>query len=251
MKIQYCSDLHLEFTQNNDFLKRNPLIPKGDILLLAGDIIPLHDKYLKHSFFDYISDNFEQIYWVAGNHEFFQRDMMEFEDTMNIKIRKNVKLVNNLSLEYKGIKFLFSCLWSKISRKNEEIIIKTVTDFENIYYNKKVLKPEDFNRFHKTCFDFLEHSLDGNSEKVVIVTHHLPSDECCFEGYRKTAINEAFCIDLTDFINKCNADFWIYGHSHYNQKPLKTGNTSLLTNQLGYVHMNEQKGYVCDAVFEI
>ena len=40
-------------------------------------------------------------------------------------------------------------------------------------------------------------------------------------------------------------------HSHFNYHPLIVGNTLMLTNQLGYIHLNESKGFRRNAYFSI
>lgn len=71
MKIQYASDLHLEFADNWRYLKANPLEVSGDILVLAGDIGYLGDaNYSMHPFWDWASDNYKQVIACMGNHEF-------------------------------------------------------------------------------------------------------------------------------------------------------------------------------------
>ena len=53
MKIQYASDMHLEFPDNTQWLAENPLEVKGDILVLAGDMILFGDFLLEnHPFID-------------------------------------------------------------------------------------------------------------------------------------------------------------------------------------------------------
>ena len=73
MKIQYASDLHLEFADNWRYLKENPLQVTGDILVLAGDIGYLGDEnYTKHPFWDWASENYQQVIACMGNHEFYK-----------------------------------------------------------------------------------------------------------------------------------------------------------------------------------
>lgn len=251
MRIQYCSDLHLEFEKNSKYISNKPLSIIGDILILAGDIIPLHDEFFNNSFFNFISDNYKQVFWVPGNHEFYYKDINEFSKSYNIKLRSNLNIVHNIDLQYENIRFIFSTLWSKISILNERTIEQGVSDFNCITLNEKKLKATDFNKLHDESLSFIKDAMTRRTNNTVVVTHHLPSNLCNAAVHNNSPINEAFCVNLTDFIEGSNANFWIYGHNHFNQNPLYIGNTIMLTNQLGYVHCNEHGKFKHNAYFSI
>ncbi len=251
MRIQYCSDLHLEFLHNSNFLSANPLQVCGDILILAGDIVPLHDEFLNNSFFRFISKNYRQVFWVPGNHEHYYRDIYDYGTSFRFTIRENIDVLNNVELQYEGVRFIFSTLWSKISEANEKYIEQNVSDFECITNNDKKFRVTDFNGLHTESLEFITQSLSQNNKKTVVVTHHVPSVICNPAVHTNSCINEAFTVDLTGYIHDSNVNFWIYGHSHYNQKPLYIGKTMLLTNQLGYIKLNEQQGFRYNAYFSI
>jgi len=252
MRVQYCSDLHLEFPENRAFIKQNPLIPVGEILLLAGDILPFALINKPCEFFDYVSDNFEKVYWIPGNHEYYQYDMKDVPYPLNERIKANLFLVNNQSLKINEVNFIFSTLWSRISEQNRWKVQQSVSDFFVIKNHGSNLTALEFNELHKTCLAFIEATLNEyKEEKNVVVTHHVPTLLNYPEHYKKSSINEAFAVELFDFIDNSNVTNWIYGHHHTNTPPFSIGNTQMLTNQLGYVNHLENKLFQRDLCFDI
>lgn len=243
-KIQYASDLHLEFPKNKEFFNANPLVPNGDILILAGDIVPFAVMDKHQDFFSFLSDNFQMTYWIPGNHEYYYFDAATKSGTFYEEIRSNVILLNNSVVQHQDTKLIFSTLWSKISPANQWNIERGLSDFHVINYNGHKLAADDYNGMHSNCINFINQELQNkDANKTVVVTHHVPTFKKYPKIYKNSTLNEAFAVELFDIIEASNADYWIYGHSHHNTKEFKIGTTQMLTNQLGYVQRNENERF--------
>ena len=252
MKIQYCSDLHLEFKDNELYLRENPIEPEGEILLLAGDIMPFSTIKDHDRFFDYVAKNFKYVYWIPGNHEYYHSDIEQYKSPLKHNIRKNVFLVNNQKIEYKGVNLIFSTLWSRISHQNEWNIERSVTDFYCIKVNGKKFTPMHFNQMHQNDLKFVMDAVQDIEEgKIIVVTHHVPTLINYPEPFLHSSINEAFAVNLSSYIESSGVDHWIYGHHHTNNAAFKIGKTEMLTNQLGYVRHGENRFYQKSTCIEI
>ncbi len=243
MIIQYASDLHLEFPSNKAFLKDNPLDPKGEVLLLAGDIVPLHQLEKHKDFFKYISDHFKTTYWIPGNHEYYYFDIAKKIGVFNEAIKPNVHLVNNVTLEIENISFIFSTMWSKIDVNNNWLIENSMNDFKVIKNGAYRLSIKDYNQLHRDSMLFLKEAMKTAAGKSIVMTHHVPTLMHYPEKYKTSILNSAFAVELFETIEKSNIDYWIYGHHHQNTKDFKIGKTKMLTNQLGYVDHGEHLGF--------
>lgn len=244
MTIQYASDLHLEFRENKGFLKTNPLQPAGDVLVLAGDIVPFAEINKHKDFFSFVSDNFAATYWIPGNHEYYGFDLATKCRVLNEKIRSNVFLVNNTSVIGENVKMIFSTLWSKISPANEWQIERNMNDFHVIKNGKHRFTVERYNELHAESLSFLENELTTETGlKKVATTHHVPTRLNYPEQYKGSVLNEAFAVELFELVEKTTPDVWIYGHSHSNTPDFEIGKTRMLTNQLGYVKYGEQVSF--------
>ncbi|OFY84581.1 MAG: metallophosphoesterase [Bacteroidetes bacterium RIFCSPLOWO2_12_FULL_35_15] len=250
MKLQYCSDLHLEFEGNKNFLKKIPLKKTCDILILAGDIVPFAIMDRENDFFNFCSDNYKQTYWIPGNHEYYYASFRN--GRLNDNIRSNVKLLNNQVIELEGVKLVFTTLWSHISPKNQWFIQKRLSDFQAIKYNGEIFTPHHYNLLHESSLNFITSATARKFKgKTIVVTHHVPTFLNYPEKFKGDTLNEAFASEQFEFISKSKIDFWIYGHHHANTPAFKIGETTMLTNQLGYVQSDEHKSFNSDAVIEI
>lgn len=241
MKIQYASDIHLELSDNLRFIKSEPFEVTGDVLVFAGDIGYLRDRTLPNlRFWKWASANYREVLLVPGNHEFYGNgDVLAYGDSWSREILPNVHYYQNKVVRIDNVDFILSTLWSHIRPEDEYFVHRGMNDFRQILYNGRRFTPADFNAEHEKCLEFIKQSVaESTAERIVVVTHHLPSMAVVAPEHKGSLLNSAFATELGNFIADSRIDVWIFGHSHANEDAI-IGNTRLVCNQLGYVYYNE------------
>ena len=241
MRIQYMSDLHLEFQENSRYLKHNELPVTGDVLVLAGDIFYLKDKVAPLTkFWKWASGNYRQVLIVPGNHEYYNYSgVMERGLQWRWMFRENVGYYQNQVVHIDDTDFVLSTLWSRVNPNDEYFVGKGMNDFRQIKFEGKLLQVEEFNWMHETCIDFIRKSIkESTAAHIVVVTHHLPTLQVVAPHHRGSVLNSAFASEYGELIANSRIDAWIYGHSHTNIDTV-IGGTSITCNQMGYVFEDE------------
>ena len=242
MTIQYCSDLHLEFPANKALLKASPIKPVGEILILAGDVVPFAVLNKHADFFKYVADHFEYTYWLPGNHEYYHSDAAKRSGTLHEKISNNVFLVNNTTVHHGDTRFILSTLWSKINPAHSWDIERNMSDFQVIRYNGYRFTTDRFSELHQASIQCMKDELAKNyTGNTIVATHHVPTLMHYPAQYKGSILNEAFAVELSPLIETSGIDYWIYGHHHTNTPDFTIGKTTMITNQLGYVQYGEHR----------
>lgn len=257
MKIQIVSDLHLEFFPNRQWISENPLICRGDMLLMAGDIICDIYKKKARSFYSKISADFPFIISTMGNHEFYRGIINYAYPSYQSKLAENHLKLNNNTYIIDDIKFIVTTLWSYVPPEKSAIIKSRLNDYHyisrtNFYKEKYLISIQDTNRYHQQSINFLTRELakpfDGN---VVIMTHHIPSYMCISDEFKSSPLNPAYVTNLDDMIaSHPQIKLWVCGHSHdFNYTCI--GKTIVVRNPLGYVDYCQQRDFKRDFYVEI
>lgn len=258
MKLQIASDLHLEFASVT--IKN----AGADVLVLAGDI--LCAKYIDgkspdsdskqyqryHEFFSQISGEFDNVVWVAGNHEFYGHKWQKALNVLDEFASRysGVHFLEDRSIELNGVVFVGATVWTDMN-KGDPLTLHTVRDYMNDYKaivddtkGHTKLKPYTTALRHRQSLEYLRKELElraGNP--CVVITHHAPSFKSVPLQYvEQQTVNGAYASDLSEFILDHKPQLWIHGHMH---EPVdyQIGKTRVVSNPRGYLGYESRAAY--------
>lgn len=239
MNFDLISDLHISYFDEYSF---KGIKPQSNVLVVLGDVCEVVRMNAVIQFFEMLSDNWNYIIYVPGNHEFYfsniQTTVSRIKD--NLDYLSNIIVLDNDVVSIDGIRYIGSTLWSDMDKNNPIVKIsckKDIYDFRCIFkdYNK-ILNPDDtlelFNNNVKFINDML--SLSDKDEVNVILTHHAPSYKSVSELYIGDICNGAFVSSLEDIIlDNPSIKVWAHGHTH-NYVDYNIGECRVIANPYGY-----------------
>ena len=220
-----------------------PLEAAGDVLVLAGDIMTLDEPC--DEFLDECERRFKHTFIVPGNHEYFGRvDVAHTLHDYRHDVRPTVHYLNNRTVRMGDVELFFTTLWTPIDPRCYAVAKADMPDFSHITYEGRPFEPQHYARVHAVCMAWLERALKESTAPVkVVVTHHCPVDGED-PAYGDNGLHSVFCVPMDDFIARCGASHWIFGHTHYNAlSGMKVGGCTLWANQLGSSSRGPRPGF--------
>jgi len=210
MKFQLVSDIHLEFS------KEYPnIIPKAEYLILAGDV-GYPDSNIFTDFMKDVCSKFKKVFFVAGNHEYYNNLTKNGNDMLLDKLSKEIgfEFLDNKVYKLDDIDIIGTTLWTEC---NDFKIFSSLKLYINDYNyikknNNELATPFDTGRWHYDSVKFLQDEFKKDTKKLVI-THHLPSFKMIHQKYQGHPANVGFATDLEKLFNK-NILAWCSGHTH-------------------------------------
>lgn len=234
MKIQFFSDIHLEFGECE------PPVTDADVIIAAGDIgVGLQGV-------EWLAQFAKPTIYVAGNHEYYGGDIVHTQVAIAAAAASSqVTFLENETVEIDAVRFLGATLWTDYLDGDRDIMEQAkrqMNDYFQIRCDSRPLTPEylfDLNRESRLWLAReLETPYPG---KTVVVTHHAPTmrswPRSSAPGYRAT-----YCNQLDEFFSRYAIDVWIHGHVH-SVAEYRQGQTRISCNPRGYTGYQVVDGF--------
>lgn len=238
MKIQYMSDLHLE---GADLKIENQ---GADLLILAGDITTAKSYKGHYDFFKNCSDNWKNVVYICGNHEYYRGDIEETQKELFeffYKNFKNTHFLQNESINLGDFRLFGGTLWTDCNG-NDPLTKMTfqndMNDYRVIQWKSREhwkLRPDDTVELHRIAVDSLVRSLEASDKPMIVVTHHAPSHLSINEKYAaEYHMNGGYFSDQRWLMEGYDIPLWIHGHMH-DSVDYVVNKTRVVSNPRGYM----------------
>lgn len=225
MKIQLLSDLHFEFYKRDGgfhIIEQTPVV--GDVLVLAGDIMPLLQEDFVHRRLEAFCAKWPHVVYVPGNHEYYHTNPYEAKPLLERAAKgfPNLHVLNPDGFALDGVRFVGGTMWFPKPADREGLI----SDFWAI----KSFEPWVYEE-HERHMKFMESEVTPGT---VVVTHHLPDILSVPERFKTdTRSNAFFVASDTQKIFAGEPQLWLHGHTH-NACDYMLGKTRVVANPRGY-----------------
>jgi predicted phosphohydrolase len=208
MRVQLLSDLHFEFDEDGGEAFVQTVEVAGDVLVLAGDIIPLVSAEAVARAFGWFCARFRHVVFVPGNHEYYRTSPADGDALLAACARAlpNLHVLNPGLAVIDGVRFVGATMWFPPT-PDEQRYRGYLTDFKLI---------RDFvpwvHDTHAAQLAFLrEHVRAGD----VVVTHHLPHSNSTPRMFVDSPLNRFFVSgDAGEVLAQAGARLWLHGHTH-------------------------------------
>lgn len=273
MKLQIVSDLHMEFRDPPDIINAG-----ADVLLLAGDIclvdhlyknpntyaLPSRGVYAKDAtryrdFFNHVSQEFDSVYYVLGNHEYYQGRWNNTVERLRSELEPwpNIVLMDNTWINIGDTRIIGTSLWTDLNNANPLVMegvrfmmndYRSITIENSGVYHK--LRPIDTVKAHQYAVEFIKEGVRGWDGKIVVLGHHAPSHKSIHPKYQnQDVMNHAFVNRLDEYIiDHPQIKLWVHGHVH-DCWDYMIGDTRIVCNPRGYP--GETNGFNPNLIVEI
>ena len=266
LKVSYISDLHLDF--HGRYLDEQPFFintSESDVLIIAGDLA--ESRNILKGYYDVvlnqISSEYKTVIYVLGNHEFYFSKVYKTNSLLKEKLESefnNIHLLNPGTIEIDNVVFIGATFWTNFGNLNQLSIQKaknymndyrtiTIKDKKGIY---RKLHPNDVLDFHFSDKRYIEEKLlEYKDKKVVVVTHHAPSQLSIHPIYSNDiAINDSYYSNQFELIDSSpQIVLWVHGHTHI-KCDYTISNTRIVCNPFGYKYDSHPlTGEIIDQVF--
>ena len=220
MRIQYASDLHLEFDKESRHGDLRCLFDDvgADVLVLAGDIDNIAHAL---TFAGRCAQELQiPAIFVAGNHEYYGKDITEREAFQSY-VKAGVHWLDKGSVIIDGVRFLGCTLWTDFCIFGENETSDAIqdaeewsADYSQSYMGGNPFRPGDAIALHREERAWLEGELEKPERKTVVVTHHAPHRNSIGMLYADEISTANFVSDLDALMGSERANAWIHGHTH-------------------------------------